>query len=152
MESHVERAPSGRGKESQHWCMSRRIELRRLISVWRLREAYPNPVRFVSASSQRSLSHHSTHDGHAPSLKYMHLLPHQPDPANMSPPPSIRVTGEYDCGATLSHFICSAVAISPEVAKWPKRLTSGELRIGPRRHKLICDEDGTLRQEFLNVV
>ena len=58
----------------------------------------------------------------------------------------------YDCGATLSHFICSAVAISPELAKWPKRLTSGELRIGPRRHKLICDEDGILRQEFPNVV
>ncbi|KAF8546787.1 hypothetical protein OG21DRAFT_1517902 [Imleria badia] len=52
----------------------------------------------------------------------------------MSAPPFIRV---------------SAVAVSPESAK---RMTSGELRIGPRRHTLICDEDGTLRQEFPNAV
>ena len=52
----------------------------------------------------------------------------------------------------LSHFIYSAVTVSPELAKWPKRLTSGELRIGLRRHKLICGKDGTLRQEFPNVV
>ena len=52
----------------------------------------------------------------------------------------------------LSHFICSAVTISPELAKSPKRLTSGELRIGPRQHKLICGEGGTLRHEFPNVL
>ncbi|KAF8452822.1 hypothetical protein L210DRAFT_3499666 [Boletus edulis BED1] len=38
------------------------------------------------------------------------------------------------------------------VTESPKRLTWGELRIGPRRHKLISDEDGTLRQEFPDVV
>ncbi|KAG6380422.1 hypothetical protein JVT61DRAFT_8552 [Boletus reticuloceps] len=46
----------------------------------------------------------------------------------------------------------ATVTVSAESPNQPKRLTSGELRIGPRRHKLICDEDGTLRQEFPNVV
>ena len=58
----------------------------------------PRCKECVSASSQRSLYHKVTHDGYAlcalSSLKYTHLWPHQPDPVNMSTPPSIRVTGE----------------------------------------------------------
>ena len=38
-----------------------------------------------------------------------------------------------------SHFVYSAVTVSPES---PKRLTSGELRIGPHPHKLECDDRG----------
>jgi hypothetical protein len=70
----------------------------------------------------------------------------------MAPPPSVRVTGEslqLTVVLSLSHFTYPAVTISPESAQ---SLPSGELRIGPRRHKLICDEDGTLRQEFPNVL
>ena len=72
----------------------------------------------------------------------------------MPPPPSIRVTGEslQLRLSFLTHFIYSAVTVSPESTKWPKRLTSGELRIGPHPHKLICDDGGTLRQEFPNVL
>ena len=55
------------------------------------------------------------------------------------------------CGTTSQSFIYSAVTVSPESAK-SKGLTSGELRIGPRRYTLICDEDGTLRQEFPNAM
>ncbi|KAI9570998.1 hypothetical protein HD554DRAFT_235037 [Boletus coccyginus] len=51
---------------------------------------------------------------------------------------------------THSPLVLAAVTISPESSK---PLTSGELRIGPRRHKhkLICDQ-GRLCQEFSNVV
>ncbi|KAF8551837.1 hypothetical protein OG21DRAFT_218283 [Imleria badia] len=52
----------------------------------------------------------------------------------MSAPPIIRVI---------------AVTVSVES---PQRITSGELRIGPHRHTLICDENGTLRQEFPNAL
>jgi len=61
-----------------------------------------------------------------------------------------RVTPATIVVLPLSHFVYSAVTVrvSPES---PKRLTSGELRIGPRRHELECD-DGTLRQQFPDVV
>ena len=45
------------------------------------------------------------------------------------------------CSTTFDTII-TAITVSLEGAK---RLVSGELRIGPRRHKLVRDEDGTLR-------
>ena len=50
-----------------------------------------------------------------------------------------------------SYLTCPAVTVSPEPANSAPRLASGELRVGPRRHQLICDQDGTLRQEFANL-
>ena len=45
------------------------------------------------------------------------------------------------CSTTFDTII-TAITVSPEAAK---HLVSGELRIGPRRHKLVHDGDGTLR-------
>ena len=55
----------------------------------------------------------------------------------------------YDsCVTSDNYFICPAVTVSHQST----HLSSGELRVGPRRHRLIRDGDGKLCQEFQNVM
>jgi hypothetical protein len=127
MEGRVERAPNGRGKGSQLVHAQSVHHIDDTSTTWSRRSLYLDaPSHHASLTSRWARTLHPR--------SQIHPLLHQPDPANMAPPPSVRVT---------------AVTISPESAQ---SLPSGELRIGPRRHKLICDEDGTLRQEFPNVL
>jgi hypothetical protein len=145
MEGRVERAPNGRGKGSQLVHAQSVHHIDDTSTTWSRRSLYLDaPSHHASLTSRWARTLHPR--------SQIHPLLHQPDPANMAPPPSVRVTGEslqLTVVLSLSHFTYPAVTISPESAQ---SLPSGELRIGPRRHKLICDEDGTLRQEFPNVL
>jgi len=62
-----------------------------------------------------------------------------------------RVTPAAIVVLPLSRIVYSAVTVSSEPPKRPKRQTSGDLRIGLHQYKLIRD-DGMLRQEFPNTV